>query len=270
VSKPIVFVSDLGLRDEFVGVCDAVMARIAPASRVIHLSHGVPPMDIVAGALMLAQALPFSPDDAVALGIVDPGVGSARKPIAVETGSGRLLVGPDNGLLSLAWQALGGARTAVQITSDAVLLTPISPVFHGRDVFAPAAAHVANGLPMARLGPPVDVETLVAIRIREPVVDRRRIETEVLDIDRFGNVRLSVRPEQLAAAGFEPQEALELATTGGGARARRIATYGDVKVGEVGVLVDAWGWIAVIRYEASAAELLGARAGDPVWIVPAV
>jgi S-adenosylmethionine hydrolase len=269
VSKPIVFVSDLGLRDEFVGVCDAVLARIAPASRVIHLSHGVPPMDIVAGALMLAHGLPFAPEDAVALGIVDPGVGSARKPIAVETGSGRILVGPDNGLLSLAWQALVGARRAVEITSEAVVLASISPVFHGRDVFAPAAARLAAGLPLDQLGPSVEVAGLVAIRIREPVVDRRRIETEVLDVDRFGNVRLSARPEHFTAAGFGQDEDLELATTSGGARARRIDTYGDVRVGEVGVLIDAWGWIAVIRYEASAAELLAVRSGDPVWVVPA-
>ncbi len=269
MSKPIVFVSDLGLRDEFVGVCASVIARIAPESRVINLSHGVPPHDIMGGALLLAQCLPFSPDDAIALGVVDPGVGSERRPIGVETASGRFLVGPDNGLLSLAWTALGGARRAVEITSGEVVIAPVSPVFHARDIFAPAAAHLAAGMPLDGRGAETDVASLVTLRVPEPQVSHRRIAAEVLDVDRFGNVRLNVTPVHLEEAGFEAGERLEFATTAAGARARRIETYGDVRVGEVGALVDAWGWVGVIRYEASAAELLGVRGGDPIWIVPA-
>jgi S-adenosylmethionine hydrolase len=269
VAKPIVFVSDLGLRDELVGVCASVIARISPSSRVINLSHGIPPHDIMGGALLLAQCLPFSPDDAVGLGVVDPGVGSKRRPIAVETASGRFLVGPDNGLLSLSWLALGGARRAVEVSSADVILSPVSPVFHARDVFAPAAAHLADGMPLERLGPQVDTGELVTLRIADPEVGHRRIGAEVLDVDRFGNVSLNVRPEHLEAAGFTRSERLEFATTSAGARARRIETYGDVGVGEVGALIDAWGWLSVIRYEASAADQLGVRTGDPVWIVPA-
>lgn len=269
MTRPIVFVSDLGLRDEFVGVCASVIARIAPGSRVINLSHGVPPHDIVGGALLLAQCLPYSPDDVIGLAVVDPGVGSRRTPIAIETVGGQLLVGPDNGVLSLAWAALGGVRRAVEITSESVVLTPISPVFHGRDVFSPAAAHLAVGMPLDELGPSVVAADLAALRIADPEVGHRRIGAEVLDVDRFGNVRLNVRPEHLAAAGFGPDEPLELGTAAAGVRARRIATYGDVRIGEVGALVDAWGWVAVIRFEASAAEMLAVRTGDPVWIVPA-
>ncbi len=269
MAKPIVFVSDLGLRDEFVGVCASVIARVAPASRVIDLSHGIAPHDIIGGARMLAQCLPFSPDDAIGLGVVDPGVGSKRRPIAIETASGRFLVGPDNGLLSLAWAALGGARRAVEITSLEVVISPVSPVFQARDIFAPAAAHLAVGMPLARLGPEIDPATLVSLHLPAPEVGHRRIGAEVLDVDRFGNVQLNVRAEHLETAAFVPEERLEIATTAGGARARRIETYSDVHVGEVGALIDAWGWIAVIRFEASAAEQLGVRAGDPVWIVPA-
>ena len=178
MSKPVVFVSDLGLRDEFVGVCHAVIARVAPASLVIDISHGVAPHDIRAGASILAECLRFAPADAVGLGVVDPGVGTARIPIAIETAAGRYLVGPDNGLLSLAWRADGGPLRAVTIASPEVTLSPISSVFHGRDVFAPAAGHLAAGMDLDALGPSVAVDTLVEVRIARPGgrarSDRRR------------------------------------------------------------------------------------------------
>lgn len=266
MGKPVVFVSDLGLRDEFVGVCHAVIARIAPGTQVIDLSHGVAPHDVRAGALILAECLRFAPPDSVGLGVVDPGVGTARLAIAVETLAGHLLVGPDNGLLSVAWRADGGLRRAVTISSPDVVLQPISNVFHGRDVFAPAAAHLAVGMDLDGLGSNVSVDALVEVRIDEPEIEHGRIVCEVLDVDRFGNVRLNVRPAHLAAADLDHAAALEIATTGAVARAARIGSYGQVEVGAYGFLVDAWEWMSVIRYEASAAAGLGVRAGDPIWL----
>src|SRR6266540_7222557 len=137
LGRPIVFISDFGLDDEFVGICHGVIARIAPEARVIDLTHGVPPQDIVRAALVLAEALPHVPDDAVLLAVVDPGVGTARRPVALETRSGQVLVGPDNGVLSLAAEALGGVAGAVEITSEAVVLPSDTETFHERDEFAP-------------------------------------------------------------------------------------------------------------------------------------
>jgi S-adenosylmethionine hydrolase len=265
----ILFLSDLGVRDESVGVCHAVMRRIAPDAPIVDLGHGVAPMDIRAGALTLAQALPYLPTDGVVLAVVDPGSGTDRLAIAVRTASGRHMVGPDNGLLSLAWALDGGVAAAVAITSADVILQPPSPVLNARDVFAPAAAHLAAGGDLAGLGSAVGPERLISIRLAEPEISPRRIAAEALDIDRFGNVRLNVRPAQLGDAGFGPDEVLEVASTGSGARVRRITTYGEVREGETGILADAWGWLSIIRFGASAAELLGVRIGDPIWLAPA-
>ena len=269
MSKPVVFVSDLGLRDEFVGVCHAVIARIAPGSAVIDVSHGIAPHDIQRGGLVLAESLRFAPTDAVGLAVIDPGVGTDRLPIAVETAAGRQLVGPNNGVLSLAWRADGGARRAVEINAPDVVLQPISSVFHGRDVFAPAAAHLAAGADLVALGPEVAVSDLAEVRVAEPEVERGKISGEVLDVDRFGNVRLNVRPSHVAAAGLQDASVLHVATLGEEADAPRITTYGRVGVGEYGVIVDAWEWLAIIRYEANAAADLGVQSGDVVWLTAA-
>ena len=204
----------------------AVIARISPGSTVIDISHGVPPHDVRTGGLVLAESLEFAPADAVGLAVIDPGVGTDRLAIAVETTSGRQLVGPDNGVLSLAWRADGGARRAVAISSPDVVLEPISSVFHGRDVFAPAAAHLASGADLSALGQPTELSDLTEVRLAEPEVERGRITGEVLDIDRFGNVRLNVRPSHLVAAALEDATVLHVATLAGEADAPRIRTYG--------------------------------------------
>jgi S-adenosyl-L-methionine hydrolase (adenosine-forming) len=169
VPRPVVFVSDFGLADAFVGVCHGVIARIAPDCHVIDLTHEVAPQDVRRGALVLAQALAYMPDDAVYLAVVDPGVGGARRPVVVEAGSGTLLVGPDNGLLSLAWDALGGALRARVIDGDGVILRAASATFHGRDVFAPVAAHLALGLHPDQVGRPAEPSSLM--RTAAPVAD---------------------------------------------------------------------------------------------------
>jgi S-adenosylmethionine hydrolase len=266
MTRPIVFLSDLGLRDEFVGACHAVIARIAPGTTVIDLSHGVPPQDVNLGALLLAEVLRYGPDDSILLGVVDPGVGTARKAIAVETAGTQILVGPDNGLLSLAWRALGGVRRAFEISSPEVLLTPVSAVFHGRDVFAPAAAHLAAGLSIDRLGPSADPAALVSLTLDEPEVGPGTLACNVLDVDRFGNLRLNARAAHLEGAGLDRVQTLSVESTAMAVQARRTTTYGEVGIGEYAVLIDAWGWVSVIRFEANASAGLDVDRGDPVWI----
>src|SRR5262245_49795874 len=159
MTASIVFLSDFGYRNEWVGICHAVINRISPTSPIVDLSHGVPPLDVRGGAVLLVDSLPYVSEDAIVLAIVDPSVGRDRD-VAVETERGRLIVGPDNGLLSPAVAALGGVKRAVEITSPEVVLSPISPSFHARDVLAPAAAHLAAGLDLAQLGSALDQATL--------------------------------------------------------------------------------------------------------------
>jgi S-adenosyl-L-methionine hydrolase (adenosine-forming) len=265
VDRPIVFLSDYGLEDEFVGICHAVMARLAPTARIIDLTHAVPPQDTLRGALVLAQSLRYLPAGAVLMAVVDPGVGTERRPVAVETSSGHhVLVGPDNGVLSLAWEAAGGVARAVEIRSPDVVLVPLSATFHGRDVFAPAAAHAATGATLDLLGPAVDVRSLVRVEVPEPAVEAGRVDAEVLGVDRFGNLQLSVRPSHLEAAAIGAH--MEVEAPRGGVMVRRAQTFGDVAEGEHAALVDSAGWLAIVLNRGSAAESLGLAAGDPVTL----
>jgi S-adenosylmethionine hydrolase len=241
------------------------MSRISPASRIVDLSHAVPPLDVVSGALLLADSLPYLAEDAVVLAVVDPNVGRDRE-IAVEAAGGRLLVGPDNGLLSLAWDALGGARRAVQISSPDVVLEPVAPSFRARDVLCPAAAHLAAGRPVAELGPSLDVAQLVRASVPQPEVGPARIVCEVLDLNRFGNAQLNVRRAELDAAGLDGGE-LAVETTSASALARLVSTYADLEPDEYGLMIDSRGWLCVIRGNpGNAAEGLGLQSGERVWI----
>lgn len=259
MTRPIVFLTDYGLGDEFVGVCRGVMARIAPDARVIDLTHSVERQDVLAGALVLARAVPYMPEDAVYLGVVDPGVGSSRKAIAVRSGSGALLVGPDNGLLSMAWQALDGAGSAVEIASDRVILRPRSRTFHGRDVFAPAAAHLAAGSALEELGPPVPTDALQVVELPGPIVGGGRVGGRVVAVDGFGNVQLNVTPEDLRSAGIEGAS-----VTMGSTRVPRAAAFAEVAEGEAAVIVDSQGFVAIAVNRGNAAERFGLGPGDTV------
>jgi S-adenosylmethionine hydrolase len=266
-SRPIVFLSDYGLEDEFVGTCHGVIARIAPHIRVIDLSHAVPPQDIRRGALMLAQAIPYMPEDAVFLAVVDPAVGTNRRAVAVEAGSGRLLVGPDNGILSLAVADLQGVSRAVEITAEDVLLTPTSATFHGRDVFAPAAAHLAIGRPLEALGPEVGPDTLVYLPQPGVVVRPGELRAEIIGTDRFGNLQLSARPEHLEAAGLGGQPELAVHWPGGPPTPiLMVRTFGEVPEGDLALFADSSGWLAVAINGGSAAEALAAAPGDSVIV----
>jgi S-adenosylmethionine hydrolase len=155
---------------------------------------------------------------------------------------------------------------AVEINPAIVGSRTVSAVFHGRDVFAPAAAHLAAGMPLEKLGTPLDPALLQTLELEDAEAEPGRIHGSVVDVDRFGNIRLSARPADLERAGFRVGTMVEVATTATSVRARRIVAYSDVRPGEYGMLVDAWDWVSVIRYEASAAAGMGVTRGDPVWI----
>jgi S-adenosylmethionine hydrolase len=265
----ITFLTDFGLTDDFVGTCHAVMKRIAPDVQIIDLTHGIPPRQVLQGALVLANTVPYAPV-AVHLAIVDPGVGSGRRALALEAGEGRRFVGPDNGLLVPAAEAVGGIRAAHELTNPEYALTPVSATFHGRDVFSPAAAHLALGLPLAELGPPIDPEALVRLEVPAPSVSDRSIEATCLYVDRFGNMQLNIRREQLEQARIVPGRRVRLEVGGRPEEAVAARTFADAEPGELILYEDSYGNVALAVSRGSAAERLGARAGVTVTIeVPA-
>lgn len=258
MSRPIVFLTDYGMADEFVGVCHGVMLRIAPDARVVDLTHSIPRQDVMRGALTLGRATSYMPDGAVYVAVVDPGVGSGRGSIAVRAASDAFLVGPDNGLLSLAWEALGGAEAAVEITADDVVLHPASRTFHGRDVFSPAAAHLASGMPFADLGPPLVVEQLHVLELPGPMVAAGAIGARVAGVDGFGNVQLNVRPHDLEAAGVGPVLTIR------GRTVPRVGVFADVPQGTLAAIIDSQGHLALVVNQGSAADMLGLSVGKTV------
>ena len=261
MARFVTFLSDYGLQDEFVGTCHGVIKRIAPDVQIIDLTHGIPPQNVLHGALVLAKSLEYVPPG-VHLAVVDPGVGTARRPLALEDGEGRLYVGPDNGLLVPAAEAGGGIAAAHELANPRYALERVSRTFHGRDLFAPAAAHLALGVPAAELGPPLDPEVLVRITIPEPEVSATRIGATTLAVDRFGNVQLNVGPEVLGEPGT--RVALDLPT---GRRPGVVArTFADVAAGELVVFEDSSGNVSLAVSGGSASAALGLGSGEQVWI----
>lgn len=257
--RPIVFLTDYGLADELVGVCHGVMARIAPRSPVIDLTHAIARQDVLRGALTLSRAVAFMPDDAIYVAVVDPGVGSERRSIAVRAGGG-MLVGPDNGLLSIAWEELGGAGAAATIESQAVVLTPVSKTFHGRDVFAPAGAHLANGVALEDLGPSIAVEELRTLEMPGPTVTPGAVGARVIGVDGFGNVQLNVRDADLEAAELGTLLSVR------GRTVPLVGIFADVSEGVVAAIVDSQGYLALVVNHGSAAQLLGLKEGSAVVV----
>jgi S-adenosyl-L-methionine hydrolase (adenosine-forming) len=258
VTRPIVFITDYGRADEFVGVCHGVIARIAPDARIIDLTHDIPRQDVMRGALTLARATTYMPTDAIYVGVVDPGVGTERRSIAVETATGALLVGPDNGLLSAAWAALGGAQRAVEVTDPSVMLFPVSKTFHGRDVFAPAAAHLAAGVPLEDVGRALEPSQLRILEMPGPMVAAGALGCRVSGVDGFGNVQLNARPPDLDAAGLGSM--LQVA----GRTIPRVGMFADVPEGVLAAIVDSQGYVALVVNHGSAAELLSLKEGSAV------
>ncbi len=260
------FLSDYGRTDEFVGVCHAVMLDVVPELRIVDVTHDIPAFDIRAGALALVRAVQYLPDGVV-LAIVDPGVGTERRCIAVEVDGG-VLVGPDNGLLAPAVAMLGGVRHVVALDNPKYQLPAPGPTFAGRDVMAPAAAHLAAGLPIGDLGPDVDPATLAPGLVPLPREDDDgTIVGEVLWVDRYGNCQLNVAPDQLSARGVEPGGIVGVRIGEDERRARWVRTFAEAKPSELVVLIDAYGMCALAFDQRSAATQLKLRAGRAVTIV---
>ncbi len=251
------FLSDYGLVDEFVGVVKAVIRQLAPDTGVIDISHDIHPHDVRAGSLTLVRAVQYLPDGVV-LAIVDPGVGTARRAIAVEAGDdGMILVGPDNGLMAPAAAFLGGARRAVSLTNTSLHLGAAGPTFAGRDIFAPVAAHLSNGMDLTEVGDLVDPSGLLPGIVALTRVEDGVVHGEVLWVDRFGNAQLNVDPNEIADFGT----AVTL-TIGSVVRtAKRANTYGSIRGSEIGLVVDSYGLVSVCLDRQSASRELGLAAG---------
>jgi S-adenosylmethionine hydrolase len=266
----VTFLSDYGSDDEFVGVCHAVIERIAPEARVIDLSHGIPRHDVRQGAAILVNALGYT-SPGVHLAVVDPGVGSTRKAVVVRTvDEDRLLVGPDNGLLVPAIERFGGAAEAVDVSLSPARLEPVSATFHGRDVFAPVAARLARGESPAELGKAIEVADLVALdRVPAMIDPGRRVETSVAYVDRFGNAALDLPGAELVDSGLKLGHRVWVEAGGVTLDAVYLVTFADVNPGGLLIYLDAYGNLALAINRASAADRLGISAGDRIVLRPA-
>lgn len=260
------FLSDYGLTDEFVGVCKAVMLRVAPTAQIIDITHEIPPYDVRAGGLALARAIQYLPTGVV-LGVVDPGVGTERRAVAVQVETG-YLVGPDNGLLAPAVAMLGGARRVVSLTDPDYQLEAPGPTFAGRDVLAPAAAHLATGVPLESLGDVVDPASLVPGLVPLSRLEDGALVGEVLWVDRFGNLQLNIDPEELAALGLKPGSLLEVRVGSEKRLARWVGVYAEAGPMELAVVVDSYGLVALAYDRRPAAEALRLRPGSSVTLAP--
>jgi len=260
----LMLVTDYGDEGGFVGVLHAVAFGIAPGARVIDVDHSIPPQDVRLGALRLERTLRFMPPG-VHVGIVDPGVGGGRRPVALAAGGGRrIFVGPDNGLLVWAVEACGGAEEAVVLDCSQYWMTPRSATFDGRDVFVPVAAHLANGVPLAGLGSAIDPDGLVRLdRPAARLLDDGAAEFEVLQVDGFGNVQLSGGAETADEMGVAIGSDVQVLVNPGGPRlvARYGRAFSDVGPGQLVLLVDSDGCLALSVNCGSAAALVGLTGG---------
>jgi S-adenosyl-L-methionine hydrolase (adenosine-forming) len=246
-----------------------VIARIAPDASVIDLTHGIRRHAVAEGAAVLANALPYTPPG-IHLAVVDPGVGSTRKAVAVRVGdSDRVLVGPDNGLLWPAMERLGGPQEAADVSLSPFRLEPISATFHGRDVFAPIAAHLALGAALAEAGEPIDPDGLVRGGRTEPAIAQGRVVARVVYVDRYGNAALDLTHQHLPQTDLRLGRRAWVEASGVTLDAVYSLTFGDVSPGELMLYEDSYGNIALAVNRGSAAERLGVSPGDQVVLRPA-
>jgi len=248
--------TDFGFSDGFVGIMKGVILGRAPDVRVVDVTHGIPPQDVLAGALTLRHAVPYFPAGTIHVGVVDPGVGTARRPLCVETAAG-FLVGPDNGLFSLAAPA-DAIRRIVHLTDERFFLSPRSATFHGRDVFAPVAAALATSTPPAALGS--IVEDMHRLDVPEPSVDGRAMHGQVIYVDHFGNLVTNVTSGALSKSA-------DVSIRLRAAQLRGIApSYGTARSGELVAVVGSWGLLEIAVRDGSARDRLGAGVGEPVVV----
>ena len=250
--------------DDFVGTCKGVMLSIAPGVAVIDLAHEVPGFEVEAGAEILQHATRYMPADTVYVAVVDPGVGTERRAVALRAESGALLVGPDNGLLFPAAEALGGISEAVVLTDGRYHVHPVSNTFHGRDVFSPVAAHLAAGVELSEVGETADPASLT--RLGLPGVEEATdegVSARIISIDRYGNARLSVSQEE---SGLEYGAALGVDVGDGEMAVRYVETFGSAKTGELVLVPDSHWRLSLAINKGNAAQALGLKNGATVRI----
>lgn len=263
MSRPISFISDFGLSDEFVGVVHGVLARVAPDSRVIDITHGIQRGNVRSAALALTRSIQYLPEG-VCLAVVDPGVGSERKAIAAETPWGHF-VGPDNGLLSPAVAMVGGASGIVSIeNADAMIPSP-GETFHGRDVFAPAAGLLASGeAVLDELGPAVSGDEVTPLLLPLTDTEGSTISGEAWWVDQFGNVQTNISPEELSALGVDQDDVVTVTIGSTIHSLRWVTSYSDVEEGEALLHVDSAGLMAIAVRAGRADEALNVAEGISV------
>jgi len=261
----ITFLSDFGLKDDFVGTCHGVMKRIAPEAQIIDITHGIPPQAVLQGALVLANTVGFMPVG-VHLAIVDPGVGGPRRPIVLRDAEDRTYVGPDNGLL-LPAASRTGIAAAHELANPDYALETISRTFHGRDLFSPAAAHLARGVALDELGPPVDPEGLVRLDLPELVVTDGGIVATLLYVDSFGNIALNLTRDDVEGLGIVAGARVELELSGERYYAVMARTFADARPGDVILYEDSYKNMSLAISRGSAARMLHAAPGQAIQIM---
>ena len=259
------FLSDFGTADEFVGVVHSVINSIAPFVKVIDITHGVPHFDIRSGGLALARSAQYlSPG--VVLAVVDPGVGTQRRAVAVEVGGGEsVLVGPDNGLLAPTVALVGGADRAVSLTEINYQLPAPGPTFAGRDIFGPAAAHIASGVDLLELGDEVEVSSLVPGLMPITSKESDGLHAEVLWVDQYGNAQINLDPIELEIKENEINH-FEIKIAGRTRIAKKVETFEELGGGELGLTIDSYGLVALVIGRGSAAEEMKISTGNQVII----
>ncbi len=265
--RPITFLSDYGYDDEFAGVCRAVISQIAPGAPLIDLTHGISRQDVRQGAIALGNAVPSCPPG-VHLAVVDPGVGSERRAVAVAGAEGRFLVGPDNGLLSRAVDRLGGAVDAVEISRSPFRLEPVSATFHGRDLFAPVAAHLSLGARLEEAGESIDPGSLLALDLPTPAVSDTEVVAHAIHADGYGNVTLDLDAATLSDGPIRQGDALEVLAPDGRFEARWARTFADVGPADVLLFEDSSGAVALAVSGGSAAGLMNLDRDAEVTLRP--
>jgi S-adenosylmethionine hydrolase len=262
VAPLVSLLTDFGLTDPYVSEIKAVILTICPNARIVDVTHLVEKFNIRMGAFLLASAIPYFPAGTVHVGVVDPGVGSARRAIVIET-ERCLLVGPDNGLLIPAAQA-ERIRHVYQITNPSLTRAQVSTTFHGRDVFAPVAAHLACGTPSKECGE--EITDFVKPFYLEPKVDKKRAVGEVFHVDDFGNIITNLRNDDLSKLDLGTGQKLETSIGKKHVRVRLINTYSELKTNEYGLLRGSHGFLEIACVSKSAAKRVGARIGTSVQL----
>jgi S-adenosyl-L-methionine hydrolase (adenosine-forming) len=263
----VTLLTDYGRDDDFVGVCHGVIRSIHPEAQIVDITHGIERYAVRQGAIVMGNTLPYMPVG-VHVAVVDPQVGTERRAVALLTADGRILVGPDNGLLSLAWEGCGGVELAVDVTRSPHRLEPVSATFHGRDLFAPVAAHLAAGADLADAGDPLEPAQLERVELPRPHREGDALVAHALVVDRFGNAGLNVGHDDLAGSGITLGGSVELEVAGEPFIATYARTFADVPTGDLLVYEDAYRTLAVAINRGDAAATLGLRPDAEVRLRP--